>query len=109
MVMVEGVATSLDPDVNLWESAAPFVREWIRTELGPETYVADRLIQDMRTLARLPQLIRNIERHFPDPGGAPPAPPLREIQLVRVGGGWRYAAIAVAGAALGALAMFVVQ
>ncbi|MDG5489187.1 2-polyprenylphenol 6-hydroxylase [Sphingomonas sp. BGYR3] len=109
MVMVEGVATSLDPDVNLWESAAPFVREWIRTELGPETYVADRLIEDLRTLARLPQLVRNIELHFPAPGGAPPSPPLREIQLVRVGGGWRYAVIALAGGALGALAMFAVQ
>lgn len=107
MVMVEGVATSLDPDVNLWESAAPFVREWIRTELGPETAVADRLIEDVRTLARLPRLIRNIERHFPDPGGAPPEPPLREIQLVRVGGGWRYAAIALVSAALGVAATLV--
>ena len=34
MVMVEGVATSLDPEINLWDAAAPFVREWIRTELG---------------------------------------------------------------------------
>ncbi|WP_448658850.1 2-polyprenylphenol 6-hydroxylase [Sphingomonas sp. CJ99] len=107
MVMVEGVATSLDPDVNLWESAAPFVREWIRTELGPETAIADRLIEDVRTLARLPRLIRNIERHFPDPGGAPPEPPLREIQLVRVGGGWRYAAIALVSAALGVAATLV--
>lgn len=99
MVMVEGVARGLDPDINLWETAAPFVREWMRTELGPEAAIADRLITDLRTFARLPQLIRNIERHFPDPGGAPPAPPLKEIQLVRVGGGWRYAVVALASAA----------
>ncbi|PZP12867.1 MAG: 2-polyprenylphenol 6-hydroxylase, partial [Sphingomonas hengshuiensis] len=65
MVMVEGVATALDPDINMWETSAPFVREWIRTELGPEAFVADRLVTDLRTLSRLPQLIRNIERHFP--------------------------------------------
>ncbi len=95
MVMVEGVATALDPDINMWETAAPFVREWIRTELGPEAYVADRLIKDLQTVARLPDLIRNIERHFPNAGGAPPAPPLKEIQLVRIGGGWRYVAVAL--------------
>lgn len=104
MVMVEGVATRLHPDINLWESAAPFVREWIRTELGPEAFVADRLVEDIQTLARLPRLIRNIERHFPDPGGAPPAPPLREIEVVRVGGGWRYAAVALLAAGFGVAA-----
>lgn len=95
MVMVEGVATRLDPDINLWDAAAPFVREWIRTELGPEAAIADRLIEDLRTVARLPELIRNIERRYPAPGGAPPAPPLREIEVVRVGGGWRYVAVAI--------------
>jgi ubiquinone biosynthesis protein len=98
MVMVEGVATRLDPDINLWETAAPFVREWIRTELGPEAALADRIVDGMRTLSRLPELLSNIERHFPAPGGAPPAPPLKEIQLVRVGGGWRYFAVAVLSA-----------
>ncbi|TKD51041.1 2-polyprenylphenol 6-hydroxylase [Sphingomonas baiyangensis] len=99
MVMVEGVATGLDPDVNLWEVGAPFIGEWIRTELGPEAAIADRLVNDLRTFARLPQLIRNIERRYPDPGGAPPTPPLREIEVIRVGGGWRYALVALASAA----------
>jgi ubiquinone biosynthesis protein len=101
MVMVEGVARGLDPDINLWEVSAPFVREWIRTELGPEAKVADRLIEDLRTLARLPELVRNIERRFPAPGGAPPEPPLREIQVVRVGGGWRYALVSIVAALAG--------
>jgi ubiquinone biosynthesis protein len=102
MVMVEGVARTLDPDINLWETSAPFVREWIRTELGPEAAVADRLVTDFRTLLRLPDLIRNIELRYPAPGGAPPSPPLKEIQVVRVGGGWRYAIVALLAAAAGA-------
>lgn len=109
MVMVEGVATGLDPDINLWETAAPFVGEWMRTELGPEAAIADRIITDLRTLARLPELIRNIERRFPSPGGAPPAPPLREIQVVRVGGGWRYAAVAVVSALVAVAATMLLQ
>ncbi|MCW3849373.1 2-polyprenylphenol 6-hydroxylase [Sphingomonas sp. LB-2] len=104
MVMVEGVARTLDPDINLWDVSAPFVREWIRTELGPEAKIADRLVEDFRTLARLPQLIRNIEARFPTPGGAPPAPPLKEIERITVVGGWRYVAVAVLSAAVTAAA-----
>ncbi len=99
MVMVEGVATTLDPNINLWDSAAPFVREWIRTELGPEAAIADRLIIDLKTLARLPDLVRRIEAHYPAPGGEPPAPPLRQIEIVRIGGGWRYSLVAIVSAA----------
>ena len=102
MVMVEGVARSLDPDINLWESSAPFVSEWIRTELGPEAKVADRIVEDVRTFLRLPQLIRNIEGRYPTPGGAPPAPPLREIERITVVGGWRYFLVAIAAAAVSA-------
>ncbi|MCW6536341.1 MULTISPECIES: 2-polyprenylphenol 6-hydroxylase [Sphingomonas] len=102
MVMVEGVATSLDPDINMWDTAGPVVEEWIRTELGPEAAIADRLIGDFRTLARLPELVRRIEERFPAPGGAPPAPPLRDIEVVRIGGGWRYAAVALVAAVAGA-------
>ena len=100
MVMVEGVATGLDPEINLWVTAAPLVEDWIRTELGPEAAIADRLVTDLRTLSRLPDLIRRIEARYPAPGGAPPAPPLREIERVRVGGGWRYALAAGIGAAV---------
>ncbi|GGB15956.1 putative protein kinase UbiB [Sphingomonas metalli] len=109
MVMVEGVATSLDPEINLWDSAAPFVREWIRTELGPEAAVADRIITDLRTLAGLPDLVRRIEARYPAPGGEPPAPPLKEVEIIRLGGGWRYAAVATvsAAAAVGATLLLV--
>jgi ubiquinone biosynthesis protein len=100
MVMVEGVATGLDPEINLWDTAAPFVQEWIRTELGPEAALADRLIADVRLLTRLPDLVRRIEAHFPVPGGAPPAPPLRDIEVVRIGGGWRYIVVAIVSAAI---------
>ena len=109
MVMVEGVATSLDPDINMWDTAAPFIREWIRTELGPEAYVADRLITDLRTLARLPDLVRRIEAYYPAAGGAPPAPPLKEIEIVRIGGGWRYLAVAALSAVIAVAATWLLM
>ncbi|MBC2777531.1 2-polyprenylphenol 6-hydroxylase [Parasphingopyxis marina] len=103
MVMVEGVATSLDPDVNMWETAKPFVSEWLRSELGPEAAIADRLREDVSTLLRLPELVRRLEAELPKRGAAPPAPPLRDIDTWKSGNGWRYAAIAVAAFAIGAV------
>ncbi|MGI8525305.1 MAG: 2-polyprenylphenol 6-hydroxylase [Pseudolabrys sp.] len=35
MVVVEGVARSLDPKLDMWTTADPVVREWIARHLGP--------------------------------------------------------------------------
>ncbi|WP_370308007.1 2-polyprenylphenol 6-hydroxylase [Sphingobium abikonense] len=109
MVMVEGVAHSLDPDINMWETSGPYVKGWLRDELGPEAKAADTLIENWRTLQRLPGLIKRIEDAFPEKGGAPPPPPLTEVKLIRVGGGWRYALVAVVAAAAGAGMMWGAQ
>ena len=35
MVVVEGVARSLDPKLDMWTVAEPVVREWMERHLGP--------------------------------------------------------------------------
>jgi ubiquinone biosynthesis protein len=106
MVMVEGIATSLDPGINMWDVSAPFVREWIRDELGPEAALAERIRSDTETLLRVPALIRRLEEQYPPRGGEPDPPPLPDVELV-----WErrrrsrgpllgYAVAAAAGAAL---------
>jgi ubiquinone biosynthesis protein len=35
MVVVEGVARSLDPKLDIWSTAEPVVREWMTRHLGP--------------------------------------------------------------------------
>ena len=102
MVMEEGVATALDPDINMWEAARPFLEEWIRSELGPEAYAADRIIELVRTLKKIPHLIDKIDASYPEPGAAPPAPPLPEVQAVQRGGWLGYAATALLAGGLGA-------
>jgi ubiquinone biosynthesis protein len=103
MVMVEGVAQTLDPDINMWETAGPFVKEWIRTEIGPEAWAADRIVEFGRTLALIPDLIRRLDHQFPRPGAAPPPPPLVDVNVLGRGHGWRYAGIAVLAAAIGSV------
>ena len=108
MVMVEGIATSLDPAINMWDVSAPFVREWIRDELGPEAALAERIRTDTETLLRVPALVRRLEEQFPPRGGAPEPPPLPQVDLVwerrrredRRASAWGYALAAVAGAAV---------
>ena len=41
MVVVEGVARSLDPKLDMWTTAEPVVREWIERHLGPAGRIED--------------------------------------------------------------------
>jgi ubiquinone biosynthesis protein len=82
MVMVEGIATSLNPAINMWDVAAPYVREWIRGELGPEAMLADGIRKQADTLKLLPDIIRRLDEQLPKKGGAPEPPPLPPVQLV---------------------------
>ncbi len=106
MVMEEGVATALDPDINMWETSEPFLKEWLRSELGPEAYYADKIVDTVRALKRLPDLIRKIDASYPDPGAAPPPPPMSDVTLIQRPQWLGYAlTAAIAGAAGAAIAM----
>lgn len=51
MVVVEGVARSLDPNLNIWNAARPVVEDYIKANLGPRAFLSDSR-QIMRTLQR---------------------------------------------------------
>ncbi len=112
MVMVEGVALSLDPDVNMWDVASPYVRDWIRDELGPEAWLADGIVANARMLRGLPALARRFVRQLPPESAAPPLPPLPAAEPVpawipaRIPARWPAALWgAAAGAAIAIIAM----
>jgi len=107
MVMNEGVATALDPDINMWETAEPFLREWIRSELGPEAYYADRLIELVRAAKKIPELIQRLDEYYPPRGAAPPPPPLPEIAIIEKPNWGGYALAALGGAAVAAILLIV--
>jgi ubiquinone biosynthesis protein len=108
MVMEEGVATALDPDINMWETAEPFLTEWVRSELGPEARIADEIIRTVRLIRKLPDLIRRIDHYYPPPGAAPPAMPLKEVAIVRPHRYGLTLLIALMSAAAGAAAVWFV-
>lgn len=51
MVVVEGVARSLNPQTNIWEVAAPIVTDYIRKSVGPRAFLTD-MSKTARVMAR---------------------------------------------------------
>ena len=91
MVVVEGVARSLDPDVNIWQVARPVVEEYVRTFLGPRAVLRD-LARTAQVLARfgprLPELAEAaLIRQSETPAQTPSASAARSLGLVALGGG----------------------
>jgi ubiquinone biosynthesis protein len=61
MVVVEGVARSLDPHMNIWQVAKPVVEDYIAKSIGPAAVLRD-LAQTVRVLSRFgPKLPRLVE------------------------------------------------
>ena len=79
MVVVEGVARSLSPQINIWEIARPVVEEYIRRNLGPRALARD-LGQTAEVLARFgPRLPRLVERALMAQVDRPETQPRRRI------------------------------
>jgi ubiquinone biosynthesis protein len=65
MVVVEGVARTLDPHFNMWKTSEPVVGDWIRQNLGPRGMLEDARegIGALVSLARqAPELAHRTER-----------------------------------------------
>ena len=62
MVVVEGVARSLNPHINIWEVARPVVEDYISQSIGPRAMLGD-LASTARVLARFgPRLPGMVEQ-----------------------------------------------
>jgi ubiquinone biosynthesis protein len=65
MVVVEGVARTLDPQLDMWTTAEPVVRGWIEQRMGPIGRLQDAgegVGQLARTALKVPDLVARGER-----------------------------------------------
>jgi ubiquinone biosynthesis protein len=99
MVVVEGVARGLDPNLNIWEVAQPIVSGYVSKNVGPRALLRD-LVQTAQVLARFgPKLPRMVENALIARADKPtPLPPRRE---------WRTLVYITSGAALVALGAWI--
>jgi ubiquinone biosynthesis protein len=73
MVVVEGVARSLDPHINIWQVARPIVEGYLSENVGPKALLRD-LWQTARVLARFgPKLPGMVEAALVRQSAPPPA------------------------------------
>ncbi|SMX26117.1 putative protein kinase UbiB [Pelagimonas phthalicica] len=89
MVVVEGVARSLDPHMNIWTVAQPVVEDYIKTSIGPKAVARDMALT-AKVLARfgprLPGLVETaLIRQTQTPDTGPTYPRLKK--LAWLGGG----------------------
>lgn len=74
MVVVEGVARSLDPHINIWQVARPVVEDYIKKSVGPAALVND-LLRTVRVLSRfgpkLPEMVEDALVRSSGTEGAP--------------------------------------
>ena len=57
MVVVEGVARRLDPDLNMWEVSRPVLEAWVAETLAPESRIRESIEGAARAAGRLPELV----------------------------------------------------
>lgn len=56
MVMAEGLARRLNPNINIWTTAEPVVKRWIEEELGPKAQVKEFVCSVVSLARQLPKL-----------------------------------------------------
>lgn len=62
MLIAEGVGRKLNPHINMWFLAEPFIERWMRENLGPQARVKTIAEETRTTLLRIPRLLADMEQ-----------------------------------------------
>ncbi|GMT40406.1 MAG: putative protein kinase UbiB [bacterium] len=63
LLYVEGLGRQLDPQLNLWDTAKPYLEQWARQEYGPRAFIKEMRRQVplwWKMGPRMPMLIHNV-------------------------------------------------
>ena len=68
LLNIEGLGRELDPDLDLWQTAKPFLEKWMLDQIGPKRFL-DQLKLEAPQLAKilpaLPRLVSDYLQHKP--------------------------------------------
>lgn len=56
LLNIEGLGRTLDPDLDLWKTAKPFLDRWMSEQVGPRAFVSGLRKQLPRIAERLPEM-----------------------------------------------------
>jgi ubiquinone biosynthesis protein len=62
MVMAEGLAMYVDPEINMWEVSPPVVQSWLADNMGPDAYIRETAEAALSFLRFLPLMAEEAEK-----------------------------------------------
>ena len=68
LLNIEGLGRNLDPDLDLWHSAKPFLEKWMLEQVGPQKLIdqlKDQAPRYATLLPELPRLVHDFLKHRP--------------------------------------------
>ena len=71
LLNIEGLGRDLDPELDLWSTAKPFLEKWMLEQIGPEKLLAQLKIEAptyAKLLPALPRLLTQYLQQKPDAG-----------------------------------------
>ncbi|MDP3316604.1 MAG: AarF/UbiB family protein, partial [Devosia sp.] len=99
MVLVEGVARNIDPDLDIWTLSEPIVAEWVRRAAGPLgrlEALKEHFDTAVETMGRLPAIIDKAEIALDDYDRQKRSPATRFNRFMWVATFWLGAAVLIA-------------
>jgi ubiquinone biosynthesis protein len=66
LLNIEGLGRDLDPDLDLWNTAKPFLEKWMLEQIGPQKLLEElknQAPQYAKLLPELPALLANYLKH----------------------------------------------
>ena len=68
LLNIEGLGRDLDPDLDLWATAKPFLERWMLEQVGPEKLLAQLKAEAPSYAKLLPALPRLLSQYLKSPG-----------------------------------------
>jgi len=69
LLNIEGLGRQLDPDLDLWSTAKPFLEKWMLEQIGPEKLLAELKAEAPTYAKLLPGLPRLLSQYLKAPQG----------------------------------------
>jgi ubiquinone biosynthesis protein len=69
LLNIEGLGRQLDPELDLWATAKPFLEKWMLDQIGPKKLFAqlrEEAPRYAKLLPQLPRLLHEFLEHRPD-------------------------------------------
>jgi ubiquinone biosynthesis protein len=103
LLNVEGLGRQLDPELDLWVTAKPFLEKWMENQIGPQSVRRRFLAEAPYLAAALPELPRLLHRKLLEPPAASDAAIAQLAEAQKERNGWLVVIALLLGALLAVL------